>query len=235
MSKYEWERGTVIIPAKDWPGFRKGLIEKWNAKLEQSLVLAQNAHAACEAAARGKRGEARQRALLGTLASRCAGRMDYDCYDGPDRDSFDMLFRLIFKSEGRDGPVTLQKPKRSALGILPLTKDAKFNLPWAYLSLRNGDRSVYWDVPENNHAVESAHEHWFTEVLFAALGSVNWTPRTGGFIYGNDEYNRDVECGGGSYVTYEFSKKEQTRQRKARRHESSGGYGGGYGYVSFWR
>lgn len=67
-------------------------------------------------------------------------------------------------------------------------------------------RRVEWRVPENNHAVERAHEHPIARAFFKALSQVRWTRKTGGNFSGNDEYNRDArdEGSGANYLTASY-------------------------------
>src|SRR5262245_19738276 len=45
MSKYEWERGTIVIPRAQWLSLRRQLIEDWNAIATKRFALAQSLHA----------------------------------------------------------------------------------------------------------------------------------------------------------------------------------------------
>jgi len=229
MSKYGWERGTITLPAKDWAAFRKGLLTKWNEKQTQTFTLAQIAHTVCLLAAKGLRGENRQKVLKSTLAARCGGRIHYNDFEGNNYELYETLSRLIFKRDTWDGPVTLQKPQQKAMDLKPVSKDASVNCGEATVTFHNATKSVTWNVPENNHAVETAREHWFAKALFTALGNITWTRGNGGTIVGNDEYNRDsdYEDGGGNYVTAEYSMAAQKRAAKARGYHSSyNNYGG---------
>lgn len=233
MSCYNWESGTITIPTSEWSNFRKGLLTKWNEGLLKSFEDAKAAHAACTAAAKGKRGENRQKAIEDALVAHCTERVQSSYYGYGSRtevnyDRKDRISNLILKREGWNGPFTLTAPKKSDLKLLAVSKDANIRSRDFSVHFRNETRTVTWDVSENNRAVESAHEHWFAKALFEALGKVTWTRGTGGTIVGNDEYNRDCDyAGGGSnYVAYEFSKEKQERDRKDRaRYGSYGGYG----------
>lgn len=61
-------------------------------------------------------------------------------------------------------------------------------------------------MPENNHAVDSAHAAPGAIVFFAALGKINFTRNTGGKGIGNNEYSRDSqdEGGGANYTTFGY-------------------------------
>jgi hypothetical protein len=235
MSKYEWEHGTITLPSKDWAKFRTGLLKAWNDKQESSLKLAQRAHKAAVAAGKGKRGKGRQEAIKSAIARECGGKIDeFGRFDASRRahswsalttdpeayEKHEAVCRLILKRDGygRDAKVTLQSPKRKDLELHPTSKSCTIHLGDASVTFSNENRSVEWYVGENNRACEHAREHWFAGELFSALNKITWTSRTGGKIIGNDEYNRDCdyEGGGGNYVTAEYSKAAQERERKQR-------------------
>ena len=232
MSCYSWQRGTITIPAAAWAKFRKGLLTKWNEKQETLFADAKRAHVAIKAAVKGKRAAARQEAMTDALHRHCGHRKSTWGWENENDERYTALFALVFAREGWSGPVTLQTPKKSALDLKPVSKDAAINLPDARVSFCNAGKTVTWDVEENNRAVEHAHEHWFAKALFAALGRIEWTRNSGGTIVGNDEYNRDrdYEGGGGNYTTHEFSAAKQKADRKAATaRRSSYGTGGYYG------
>jgi hypothetical protein len=239
MSCYEWESGTITLPAKDWANFRKTLLMKWNAKQDEFLAEAERAFAAIKAAAKGKRGEVRTLAIQTTLARAAGGRLSSWGFEG-DHERHDALGAMLFDRDARYrlDLGTLHKPRKADLKRVKITQDCTINLPDASVTFHNATKSVTWDVPENNHAKDHAHEHWFAKALFSALGKIEWTGRTGGQIVGNDEYNRDNRDsgGGGNYVTREYSKAKQAADRKYRAQQSRssfGGYGRGYGYGRY--
>jgi len=239
MSKNEWERGTITIPSKEWPTFRKSLLEAWN-KIQLNLFEdARRSVAALKDAAKGRRGaDARYEAMRDALHRVCGFRKQTWGWDGNDEkhELFDSMERLLFvadpKTPGAWKRTKLQMPKKTDLDLKAVSKDANIMLPNASVHFRNKTRTVTWDVDESNHAVENAHEHWFAKKLFAALKRITWTRGSGGKIIGNDEYNRDeggsYEGGGGSYVNFDFSPESQKRERRASRlsgyRNSLGGY-----------
>jgi len=227
MSCYEWERGTIRIPAGQWAGFRKNLLKLWNGKQDELLADAKRAHAKCKAAAKGKRGTKRQDALRDALLSYCGLR---DRFESNER--YAALRSLLLKREAWDGPVKLVAPKAKDLAKHAVSKSATCHMPDASVTFDNATKSVTWDVPENNHACERASEHWFARALFTALGRVKWTRGSGGEIVGNDEYNRDENRyeagGGGSYVkaTYKaLTKAEKAAKARRERERYSYRYG----------
>jgi len=204
MSKYEWERGTIKIPTKEWSKFRTGIIGCWNSHQLGLLEKAKSLHARLKTLTKGKRGSKRSEAI------RLALKDNYDWE----------LQRLVVESAHVKGNVTYTLrglPKKKDLGLLPTSKDTHIRVGGATVSLCNKTRTVGWDVGENNRACESARSSFIGEELFTRLGQITWTRGTGGEIVGNDEYNRDNDYagGGGNYVTSEFSPAKQKRDKEA--------------------
>lgn len=219
MSCYNWEHGTITLPAKAWATFRTALIKAHNEQQEALLKDAQAAYKAVKAAIKGKRGNARSTAIEAALDAHCTeSTQGWHRYSSREvnYDRKYRLERLVCKREYWNGPITLVAPKRKAMGILPVSKSAALILDEATITLDNATRTVTWDVPENNRAVERANEHPVAVKMWQLLGKVEWTRGSGGQIIGNDEYNRDsYDCGGGgNYVTKTFSKAEQEAERK---------------------
>lgn len=209
MSVYEWERGTIIIPADQWTNFRKTLIEAWNNHLTNQYNKCRRAYEAAKEAGKGKRGKNRHQAQLKAVARVCGGRFDtqWGSFESGDRDLWDLMVGMqgkVLKTKTWNGfeIAKVCAPKKGDFKKLPLTKDAVFDLPDASIILTNKTRTVVWDVPENNHAREHARAHFMAKRLFGLLNRVTWKRGSGGTIVGNDEYNRDsYESGGGGNYT----------------------------------
>ncbi len=230
MSCYNWERGTITIPAKEWAGLRKGLLEAWNRKQLELLERAKRAHTAIKAATKGKRGKNRDEALKAAIARHIGQEHDYSAVTEGVRGLV-----LTYDQNKRAYTLNGSQPQRKALKLYAVSKDAEISLPDAYVGLRNKGRTVTWSVSENNHAVDRANDHWFAHELFRRLSQITWTRGTGGKILGNDEYNRDAgegyEGGGGSYVTREYRPVTATEKRDAeaaRRNQSRYDFRMGY-------
>jgi hypothetical protein len=187
MSKYEWEHGTIKIPAKDYPKLRKAVITKYNELQDKKLLIALRNHAKIMDAKKGKRGFD-TRKLAWDLCS--------------DNDVMNLLF--VYDHEKRQ--YKLRKPKKRDLKKKPTTKDCTLDIGEASITFNNKTRTVTWDVPENNRACERAREAPLAKFFFDRLDGINWTRGSGGTIVGNDEYNReaDYEGGGANYVTSEY-------------------------------
>ncbi len=208
MSCYEWERGSIVIPSKEWARFRSGLLKAWNEHQVRRLEDARDAHAIMLQAGKGKRGEGRVRAMDDALRRLC-GCGGHDESWGNNR--YKSLSQLLYAG----GKLQYPRKKDLSMKLISASKDttihARLDGTEAEVSFDNAKRTVHWYVSENNHAREHAHAHWFAKRLFAALNRIRWTRGSGGKIVGNDEYNRDssYEGGGGNYVTMEFGPKQK--------------------------
>ena len=117
----------------------------------------------------------------------------------------------------------LAKPTKSHPLVKPLsrTKVKSISCEEAEVRFNHKEKTITWEVEENNRAVDRAHQQWLWEAVSTALGRVKWTRGSGGNIVGNDEYNRyensDSEGGGGNYVTHRFGppKKSKPQRRRA--------------------
>ena len=207
MSKYEWERGTIVIPAKEWVAFRKTVIKAWNASEEAKLETATRAYEAAKAAAKGKRGAKRSEAIEAALRDACSRYYRSYGYGGGRRE---VDYELLYEVKHLVGDSKLTKPKKKDLDILPISKSCQIRFDDTRIALSNERRSVTWDVDENNRACETAHEHKVSKALFAALGRIKWTRGSGGRIYGNDEYNRE-SYDGANYTVREYGPKVSRR------------------------
>lgn len=210
MSCYEWERGSITLPAKEWSSFRKSLLEAWNKKQLELLARAQRVHAAIKDALKGKRGSKRDEALEAAIKRHIG-----DTFTAAGHELTGLV--LVWNQEKRRFGLRPVAPKKKDLTLFAVSKDASIHLPDAGVYLRNESRTVTWDVPENNHAREHARGHWFAKLLFEKLGRVTFTRGTGGKIIGNDEYNRDRDDvgGGGNYLVAEY-KPLTAKEKRAR-------------------
>ena len=234
MSNYNWARGTIKIPTKDYPKVRDALIRFHNERQQELLEKAVRVYEVVKGL-KFKRGankhpliadewDADEAFGMGNLLNRTFGRT----FDPEDRE---MIATSIFPNqkneEGR--PIygkhvtRAQKPKKKDF---PLATKAtrSFSSDDLTITLDPKAKTVHFDGEENNRAQERALESKLAGALFNALRGVTWTARTGGKIIGNDEYNQDeCEGGGANYVLHEWSHKVTPRRQTS----YSGGYGGG--------
>lgn len=229
MSKYEWERGTIIIPTSEWSAFRRSLIEKWNADQERLFTLATSMRTEVEAAAKGKRGFDRVEWLRKRMD---AGQWGSDGESARSDDCEEVVQLLGLRPSRADGalinasPLKARAPKRKDLRLMPVSRGGVLDLGEASIVLNDAEHSVTWSVGENNHACETARSLPMARELFAALNRVTWKRGSGGKIVGNDEYSResDEEGGGGNYVTAEYGPDVVKRQAVARSSFGGGRY-----------
>jgi hypothetical protein len=89
---------------------------------------------------------------------------------------------------------------------IPVATNRSVAFNYGDFSITFAGNLVNWNVPDNNRAVEHAHDHPVAKAFFHALKQVKWTRGSGGQLLGNNEYNRDsnYEGGGGNFVTSEF-------------------------------
>lgn len=206
MSKYEWEKGTIALPTAAWAPFKKALHTGLNKLAEADYAVAMKLYDALVLLKKKTRGLDLRQALEAELDAKdksysygwatSTPKYPFHCTDR--NDMFDILL-----SKG-DKP-SLLKPQKKQFPLVNSTT-LSFHRSDCSVTLDNKSRTVTWNVPENNHASDYAHDTALGKITFQELGKVKWTRNTGGVIVGNDENNRDSESedGGGNYVVYRF-------------------------------
>jgi hypothetical protein len=198
MSRYEWESGTLVIPAKEWSGFKRTLRETYNRLQTLRLELAVSLSAELKTLGRGRRNFDFEAAAEQLFHQRAKGRFS------PISQDYFLILQSIFPSCGRtDAPRRIRPsvPKKKDFPQAT-SKTNDFDCNEGSISLDDKERKFRWHVSENNHACEQAHEHPMASAAFRALDRMNWTRNTGGKITGNDEYNRESkeDGSGANYV-----------------------------------
>jgi len=211
MTKFDSESGSVHVPTRAWAGVKRSVLEAALEHRDKVHGLAVTMQERLAVKLKGKRG-LRQ-------SDYQSAKNDILFSFNPTDEVENFVSRLVAKSrvEGsfnRFKKIT-QKHLDEVLGKKPNTTTKVFNLGEATISF--GDKVVYWNVPENNHAVERAHEHPVSCALFEALNRVDYgkNRNMGGVIVGNDEYNRDNEDvgGGANYITHAYGPRGDERSR----------------------
>ena len=191
MSCYEWERGSIKIPAKEWSAFRRAIITGYNRLEDERYAEALLAHAKILAAKKGKRGFNTYR------------------YANYDLELPEHIMELLFTYNQETAARSFNKPKKKNLNKKPLGKDCYLDVgDEAGIYFTSKTRTVEWDVPENNRACEAARRHPLAKLFFRRLDGMTWTRGSGGKIIGNNEYNRDsgYEGGGGNMLIEQWPK-----------------------------
>jgi len=201
MSCNNWEQGSIKIPADQWREFRARIIGAFNRHRHQAFDDATRLHAWVKKNSKGKTTHSAIHEGMNALNLHSCGD---DAFYG-DFEVEPLLWRIDREGDRIVGN-TLIKPQKKAMGLLPLTKDAKIVFGEACIVLRNKEKTVGWSTGENNRAVEAARSHAVAQILFRELNRIQWKRNSGGVFVGNDEYNEDTtdEGGGANYVTARY-------------------------------
>lgn len=194
MSCYEWESGTIKLPASEYVSFRKAIISAHNTLKQNIFNIACAELAKLKQATKGLRKEEKLKVAQSLLSKNANDEQRFE------------IEKLIFAFDDRRNFVGFKNPKKKDMGLLPLSKGSSIQFEDANIVFNDKNKTVLWDVGENNHAVESARGHILGRLFFKLLHSINWTRNSGGIIIGNDEYNRDsdYEGGGANYAKDRF-------------------------------
>lgn len=208
MSCYEWEQGTLQVPASQWSKLKKALHQGVNAFLTKVLEEALHVHEVLSARpAKELRWDKLREYVWQQTSVRSSARVAPFVYE---------FLQQRYTTTPKGG-IKLLKPLKKDLPFLASTFtsiEGTLAIDWGgSVSLNADKRQLHWHVGENNHAVESAWEHPYGKVLEDALSQVDWGRSGGGCFVGNDEYNRDdcSEGGGGNYVTKSFGSAAKSR------------------------
>lgn len=201
MSCYEWESGTLALPTAEVAPMRKALNAAHTNQMRRVEMLLEKVWTDVKKMPADKR------------CTQVSSWRYPNAHNLADEETWGDLTSLFYASKGRKPTAEHWKKALSA----PSTNRTS---SWACGEATVGlaGRNLTWSVPDNNHAVEHAHDEWLGRALFDQLGRVEWTRGSGGVFVGNNEYNQDDACpgGGGNYITYAFGpagKKEQKWHR----------------------
>lgn len=189
MSVYEWERGVVKLPSDQWVAFRKSVLKFYNGHMTTRYQLAMLVHSKVSAAIKGKRGSKRVSAREDAIEKALEG-VKFD-------DKWPVERALV-----RDGK--LRRPQKQDFPHFPISRGVVLECGELSVDLDDKTRSLHWNVPENNHARDSAHDSWLGAFVLRKLRGVDWKRGSGGYFKGNDEINRDESEDGANYVTMRF-------------------------------
>jgi len=204
MSRNCWEAGSVKLPGAEWKKARDALVAAWNARQAESLKVAQELHARLVAIKAAGGSKAIAKNLYETLKGNAA---DERLLERVSQLALWQIQSSVLKRDEGSGKVTLVTPKKKDFPEEPSTKWTGRSFGDFSISVNHAEKTLGWNVSENNHAVEHAREHPMGVAFFKVLGGVKWTRGSGGVFSGNDEYCRDNnrhEGGGANYVTARF-------------------------------
>lgn len=218
MSRYGWEKGSVVLPAKAARLIRAALAEEHEKARALALIEVQSF-----LAAKGSGGRSKETfsASLENWRNGRAAELERASRSSGWSSAADDRHRQRIAAEGEavtqvysffyervhQGQVAKPTGRDLKAEFPPAPKGPKATYRIACASIDVDGTRINWRA-DGNHGVEEAHEHPMGARLFAELEKVEWTPGTGGEFLGNDEYNeesgRDYAGRGGSYQTFAF-------------------------------
>lgn len=190
MSCYNWASGTIKIPNKEWSTFRKFMISRHNTWNSTAYDIAVK--------------------LYNTIKEDSKYKRNYDFY----YKVFDAVYNgnltvpRHFKESIYDSLLIknyptfkLKRPKKK-----DFPKATLKTTDYGYFTLNHNNKTLNYNVPEGNRAVDHAARDSYVIKVFAQLRRLNWTRNSGGTIVGNDEYNRksEIQDGGANYIVHRF-------------------------------
>ena len=205
MSRYEWESGKIILPAKAAYPFKKQLTEYLNNEIDRMFTVSQEAFANISSKFKEHRNVDFRKGFRREIVNLLKRSYSQDCAFELYLEYFGDLDKLFFKSDPTR--LTPVKPTRTLFAQkIILNKPFFYKSRHGNFSIEIKERVLHWQVPENHLAVQFAREHPVAIEVFELLRNVKWTLRSGGKIFGNDEYNRAFHYipSGANYVNESF-------------------------------
>lgn len=210
MSRYDWERGEILLPTAAVPTLKKTLRDAANAY--HDAVLAE-----CV------------RLWTGPLARTSSQKLYEERLERAARDLPDQLSEAVMSvmygivggssrwRRAESGPAPRPRMPRAAdveqVAPRASVRSVSFGGGEEWRIVIDGHKLVYHSG-DNNHQVERARSHPVVWRMFKALGAIDWTRGSGGVFYGNDEYHRESggPGGGGNYITSSFGPRGEAEQ-----------------------
>lgn len=238
MSCNEWEAGTIKLPANEFPKLLKSVRaaakahnvavfeatqQFWkalpaNAKRDRCLyglwaeMLCYGGHG--EHWPNGQGGTRRTLSRPAGWHPRGLAHADHDTERGIANDVHSLLCHAWHDRDGQGrGWVQRDRARRIIRRDYPVVNGATltFTVGEPRIWFDRAQRTVTWDVPENNHACDGCRNHPVARSLFTALERVRWTRGSGGDIVGNNEYSAEDRSvgGGGNYLVSRYGPDRQ--------------------------
>lgn len=206
MSRNEWEKGTITLPASAVAPLKKILRDKTNAFHDEVLAEAKKLHKMVKTRSAAK--------YVTTIEGMHYGSDDKRVKNlTPARLAALQMLAWMGRNAAQ-GHGTIHVP--TVADTEPFApkvnnRTTSFMVIGAHGSSEaeitfTGPRTVEWETGDGNHAVDNAKAGALAEAFFAYLDRVQWTRGTGGYGVGNDEYNREADYadGGANYVTFTY-------------------------------
>lgn len=212
MSKYEEEKGVLVLPTAALVPLRRALIDAVNKEQEKTLGIATQVYHYFQAVdpktGRKERLNALKTAIRkgsSVYQARDAMQKAMDSIDGAIAQTSNWYstsrnrwnegerekaaeFLVPYPKQGE--PLKIVTPLKKNLTFLP-SSALSFSNDYCSIHIEPKTRQVFWNVPENNRAVESAEESLLGKAFLNALHKIEWTRATGGAFRHTDEYAQD--------------------------------------------
>lgn len=212
MSVYEWETGNFKLSTAAYAEFKKAYFEQYNQAFDYDYNLAlQFLNDLLEKAKETKATDLRSLAQSMVYDTKQTSSRSYQGFlignfsrEVP-RYPFKVtgeweLIRNMFEVKDESGKVSYRKTplKIKKSWFTPLSPSKTLTIcdksgGDASITFDPKERTLHWNVSENNHACDRARESFMGKIFFDLLSKVEWTRATGGYIWGKNEYDEDAE------------------------------------------
>jgi hypothetical protein len=209
MSNYERERGTIVLPTAEVAPLKQVLREYTNKLREEVRVEAIRLHKEINTRSLSLYKE-RWHALHYQSQGRSSTWSKTSRRDLVNNVASSVISRMLYRVEKES--IAPQQPTLADLNALvpqATNKTTRFSVfdedGYGEAEITFEGRKVNWDVPENNRAVEHAHNGEIAQLFFRHLDRIQWTRGTGGVGVYHSEYDQnDSPYGYANSVTFAY-------------------------------
>lgn len=197
MSRYEWEKGSVVLPSATFAKFRRAVVNDLNAHQDHLFERAKAVHQHLTTWPAPKRRALTELALNQLVVH----------FGVTEENDMDAVTRALSKRHEQTRALQLRTPLRKHFPHHKTTVLAFRAGDGVSLTFDPAQRTAQWSVPENNNAVEIAWETALGKAFSKALRGTTWTRGTGGRFLSANEYDRDEDKeapGRGSRISQHF-------------------------------
>jgi len=184
----EW--GTILLPPNAITVIVQAIISRNNQIATDGLALAQRAWDECTAEEQSSRDAVRMKVQqLGAI------REDDDWQDTNESYRAQHILDVFFFNAG---PPRAPHEQHAQFLSSDTVEFHDISAADASLSFDTEAGTMTWHVDDERYG-KFLRAGWLAEAVFSEISKIAWTPGTGGWFTGNDDYN--CEEGGDEYVT----------------------------------
>jgi hypothetical protein len=216
MSNYERESATIILPTTEVAPLKQALREYQNTLRDEVRIAAIALHKAINTRSLKLYKERWQQHQYGSQG-RNSSWHDTSRQDLVNTLARSVVWRMLYRVE-KEG-VAPQQPTLADLEntvAKATNKTTRFSAydgdGYGEAEIRFQGRTVIWDVPENNHAVDHAREGEMARLFFGYLDRIQWTRGTGGVGLYHSEYQEDGEFDYAASISFAYGPKGEQVQ-----------------------